>query len=122
MASVLEKAGAVDDSEEAQALSGLARAFFYAGSRALLVSHWEVDTDASVALITSAVGAIKRDPTIGRSEALRRAILAMIDPVGLSRRIQPTGYRLSWWARELRRGNTHQGHASLGGYESLHIG
>ena len=77
--SACNTAGAVDVSEEAQALSGLARAFFYAGSRALLVSHWEVDTDASVALITSAVGAIKRDPTIGRSEALRRAILAMID-------------------------------------------
>ena len=77
--SACNTAGAVDVSEEAQALSGLARAFFYAGSRSLLVSHWEVDTDASVALITSAVGAIKRDPTIGRSEALRRAILGMID-------------------------------------------
>ena len=30
--------------ENAEALSGLARAFFYAGARALLVSHWEVDS------------------------------------------------------------------------------
>ena len=29
----------------AEALSGLARAFFYAGARALLVSHWAVDSD-----------------------------------------------------------------------------
>jgi CHAT domain-containing protein len=28
--------------EKAEALSGLARAFFYAGARALLVSHWGV--------------------------------------------------------------------------------
>src|SRR5262245_35647791 len=28
--------------ENAEALSGMARAFFYAGARALLVSHWEV--------------------------------------------------------------------------------
>ena len=38
----------------AEALSGLARAFFYAGARALLVSHWAVDFDATVTLITSA--------------------------------------------------------------------
>jgi tetratricopeptide (TPR) repeat protein/CHAT domain-containing protein len=63
----------------AEALSGLARAFFYAQARALLVSHWEVDSAATVKLITSAVGAITRDKTIGRAEALRRAMLAMID-------------------------------------------
>jgi CHAT domain-containing protein len=67
------------DTKEAQALSGLARAFFYAGARALLVSHWEVDSDATVKLITSAVGAMARDKTVGRAEALRRAMLAMID-------------------------------------------
>ena len=31
------------DKPGAEALSGLARAFFYAGARALLVSHWSVD-------------------------------------------------------------------------------
>src|SRR5262249_30067084 len=31
-----------------EALSGLARAFFYAGARALLVSDWAVDSDAAV--------------------------------------------------------------------------
>ena len=36
----------------AEALSGLARAFFYAQARALLVSHWEVNSDATVKLIT----------------------------------------------------------------------
>jgi CHAT domain-containing protein len=39
----------------AEALSGLARAFFYAGARALLVSHWSVDSAATVTLITRAV-------------------------------------------------------------------
>ena len=34
----------------AEALSGLARAFFYAGARALLVSHWSVDSAATVKL------------------------------------------------------------------------
>jgi len=34
-------------SKSAQALSGLARAFFYAGARALLVSHWAVNSRAA---------------------------------------------------------------------------
>jgi CHAT domain-containing protein/tetratricopeptide (TPR) repeat protein len=62
----------------AEPLSGLARAFFYAGARALLVSHWSVDSDATVKLITLAVGAMARSESIGRAEALRRAMLAMI--------------------------------------------
>lgn len=63
----------------AEALSGLARAFIYAQARALLVSHWEVYSDATVKLITSAVRAMTKDKTVGRAEALRRAMLAMID-------------------------------------------
>jgi CHAT domain-containing protein len=67
------------DGRGAEALSGLARAFFYAQARALLVSHWEVNSAATVKLITSAVGAISRDKSVGRAEALRRAMLMMID-------------------------------------------
>ena len=63
----------------AEALSGLARAFFYAGARSLLVSHWEVNSDSAVKLITKAVVALKSDPKIGRAEALRRSMLSMID-------------------------------------------
>jgi CHAT domain-containing protein len=63
----------------AEALSGLARAFFYAQARALLVSHWEVDSEATVALITATVGEIGKNRSIGRAEAIRRSMLAMID-------------------------------------------
>ncbi len=59
--------------EGAEALSGLARAFFYAGARSLLVSHWYVDTEAAVAITTGAVNAMKKEPQTGRAEALRRA-------------------------------------------------
>lgn len=40
--------------------SRLVRAFFSAGARALLVSHWTVDSAATVKLITHAVGATTR--------------------------------------------------------------
>ena len=63
----------------AEALSGLARAFIYAQARALLVSHWEVYSDATVKLITASVREMARDPKVGRSEALRRSMLALID-------------------------------------------
>jgi CHAT domain-containing protein len=70
---------AAGGAQGAEALSGLARAFIYAGARALLVSHWDVDTAATVKLITSAVGSIARDKNIGRAEALRRAMLDMVE-------------------------------------------
>jgi CHAT domain-containing protein len=34
-----------------EALSGLARAFFYAGARSLIVSNWEVNSDSAVTLM-----------------------------------------------------------------------
>jgi len=63
----------------AQALSGLAKAFFYAGTRALLVSHWPVETQAGEFLATRTFEARAEDPSLGRAEALRRAMLALID-------------------------------------------
>ena len=70
---------AAGEAKGAEALSGLARAFFYAGTRALLVSHWYVDSKATVALIKGAFEESKAAPKIGRAEALRRSMLALID-------------------------------------------
>ncbi len=64
--------------ENAEALSGLARAFFYAGARSLLISHWYVNSGAAVAITTGAVNAMKDDPKAGRAEALRRSLAALI--------------------------------------------
>jgi CHAT domain-containing protein/tetratricopeptide (TPR) repeat protein len=69
---------AAGGAQGAEALSGLARAFFYAGARSLLVSHWEVSSDSTVKLITKAVAELKANPKIGRAEALRRSMLSMI--------------------------------------------
>jgi tetratricopeptide (TPR) repeat protein/CHAT domain-containing protein len=73
------------DKPGAEALSGLARAFFYAGARSLLVSHWAVDTDAATRLTTSTFAQLHNDPKLGRAEALRRAMLAYladtVDPI-----------------------------------------
>jgi CHAT domain-containing protein/tetratricopeptide (TPR) repeat protein len=83
---------AAGNAERAEALSGLARAFFYAGARALLVSHWAVASDATVNLITGAVGGMASDKSIGRAEAMRQSMLAMID------RGQPVETHPAYWA------------------------
>ena len=78
--SACNTAGGTGEGQAAEALSGLARVFFYAGARALLVSHWEVDSDAAVKLVTGAVNALAKDKSLGRAEALRQAMLAtMVD-------------------------------------------
>jgi CHAT domain-containing protein len=62
---------------KSSALSGLARAFFYAGARSLLVSNWPVYSDAAVQLVSEIF--VARRSGLSKSEALRRAELALID-------------------------------------------
>ena len=70
---------AAGGAQGAEALSGLARAFFYAQARALLVSHWEVDSAATVKLITGAMSRLAANKYMGRAEAMRQSMLALID-------------------------------------------
>jgi CHAT domain-containing protein len=70
---------APDGTPGAEGLSGLAKAFFYAGSRALLVSHWPVVSHAAVRLSTGAFDTLAKEPGIGRAEALRRSMLGLLD-------------------------------------------
>ena len=77
------------DKPGAEALSGLARAFFYAGARSLLVTHWAVDSAAATRLTTSTFDLLKADPKLGRAEALRRAMLAYLDDASSPRNAYP---------------------------------
>jgi CHAT domain-containing protein len=64
------------DKPGAEALSGLARAFFYSGAKALLVTHWAVASDAATRLATTTFDRLKADSSLSRAEALRQAMLA----------------------------------------------
>jgi CHAT domain-containing protein len=63
-----------------EGLSGLARAFFYAGARSVMVSHWEVSDAATTTLITSTFadldGRRAGDPGV-RARALQAGIRAV---------------------------------------------
>jgi CHAT domain-containing protein/tetratricopeptide (TPR) repeat protein len=67
------------DKPGAEALSGLARAFFYAGAKSLLVSNWYLDSKAAVQLTTRTVQAMEQKKTVLPAEALRRAMLEFVD-------------------------------------------
>jgi CHAT domain-containing protein/tetratricopeptide (TPR) repeat protein len=64
--------------ERLDMLSGLARSFIYAGARALMVSHWAVNSDVTVKLVTGTFGHLRSDPRVGRAGALRLAMLEML--------------------------------------------
>jgi CHAT domain-containing protein len=81
------------DKPGAEALSGLARAFFYAGARALLVSHWAVESNAATRLTTSTFDLLKSDPKLSRAEALRQAMLAYMNDAANPRNAYP-----AYWA------------------------
>jgi CHAT domain-containing protein/tetratricopeptide (TPR) repeat protein len=66
----------------AEAASGLGRAFFYAGTRALLVTNWSVHSQSARQLVTDLFKRQADDPKIGRSEALRQAMMALVDGPG----------------------------------------
>ncbi|MBV8652457.1 MAG: CHAT domain-containing protein, partial [Alphaproteobacteria bacterium] len=59
-----------------ESLSGLARAFFFAGTRGLLVTHWSVDDDSAEFITTHTLGTMRPGPDqIDTVDALRQARL-----------------------------------------------
>jgi CHAT domain-containing protein len=66
----------------AEAASGLGRAFFYAGTRALLVTNWAVHSQAARELVTDLFRRQAVNTKLTRAEALRQAMIAMIDHQG----------------------------------------
>src|SRR5258707_15329297 len=57
----------------AEAASGLGRAFFYAGTRALLLTNWSVHSESARELITDLFKRQADDPKLTRGGALRQA-------------------------------------------------
>jgi CHAT domain-containing protein len=66
----------------AEAASGLGRAFFYAGTRALLLTNWSVHSASARDLVTDLFRRQAANPAISRAEALRQASMAVLDGPG----------------------------------------
>ncbi|MGQ0277240.1 CHAT domain-containing protein [Sphingopyxis sp. Q841] len=63
-----------DGSEGAPGLSGLARAFFFAGAESLLASHWPVRDDVASVLTVRLFELMQTNPGLSRAEALQHAM------------------------------------------------
>jgi CHAT domain-containing protein len=83
---------AAGESSEALAFSGLAKAFLYAGARAVLVSHWPVYSDAAVKIVTNTFARMQRDKKVGKAEALRESMGEIVER-GSAAKAHP-----SYWA------------------------
>ena len=67
---------APDGTSSAEGLSGIASSFFYAGARSLLVSHWYVEDESTVNLMTGMFDNLSSTKNI--TSALRETKLKMI--------------------------------------------
>jgi CHAT domain-containing protein len=74
---------AAGEGSGSEAVSGLGRAFFFAGAKALLVSNWPVDSVASRQLMTDLFKRQQQAQGLAKSEALRQAMLNQIDQGGM---------------------------------------
>ena len=61
-----------------ESLSGLGRAFFYAGARALLVTNWAVETESARMLTTEIFRLQAAQPDLPRAQALRQSSLELM--------------------------------------------
>lgn len=69
-------------SASAEAASGLGRAFFYAGTRSVLVTNWSVHSQSAKILTTDLFKRQAENPNLTRAKALQEAMLALIDGPG----------------------------------------
>jgi CHAT domain-containing protein len=65
-----------------EALSGLARSFFYAGARALMVTQWSVNDQVSAYLVADTLNRVHAGANGGAAGSLRAAQLALIQGAG----------------------------------------
>jgi len=69
---------AAGDGNGAEAVSGLGRGFFYAGTRALLATHWPVESVSARLLVTETFEQQAREVGMSRAQALRASMLKLM--------------------------------------------
>lgn len=69
---------APDGTPGAAGFSGLAKAFFHAGARSLLVTSWSVESESAALLTTAMMRRYRAAPAEGRAQGMRTAMLALM--------------------------------------------
>jgi CHAT domain-containing protein len=79
-----------------ESLSGLARAFFYAGARSLLVTHWSVNTQVAGFLVVDTLRRLTNSPSEGLAVALAAAQRGLLEGAGQT--LRPEVAQPFFWA------------------------
>lgn len=79
---VLSACNTAAGERDGEAMSGLVRGFFFAGTRSVLATHWAVDSAASQLLVTEIFGDAARDTRRSRAESVQAGQLALIGGKG----------------------------------------
>lgn len=66
------------DGKNEEALSGLARGFFYAGAKSLLVTHWSVESESAMMLTTETFKVYGAENQVTRAQSLQRGMLKVM--------------------------------------------
>ena len=69
---------AASDGSAAEALSGLARGFFFAGARSILATYWAVESESAKLLTAATFAHYVANVTARKSESLRQAMLGVM--------------------------------------------
>jgi CHAT domain-containing protein len=69
---------AASDGSASEALSGLARGFFYAGARSVLATHWAVESESARLLTTATFSHYAQQTASRKSESLRQAMIGVM--------------------------------------------
>lgn len=76
---ILSACNTAGDDGSGESLSGLARAFFFAGAKSLLVSQWSVDDEATRELMAAIFARYGGDDSVSQAKALGDGILSLLD-------------------------------------------
>jgi CHAT domain-containing protein len=82
-----------------EALTGLGRAFFYAGTRSILASMWPVETTSAKKLVSGVFRNNQSDEALSRARALRKSMVGLIDDAAFID--QGTGQTVASYAHPL---------------------
>jgi CHAT domain-containing protein len=75
-------------------MSGLARGFFFAGARSLLVTHWEVESESAAAITTKTMERYAANTRLTRAQALQQTAIELIE----ARQTPPDWAHPAFWS------------------------
>ena len=101
------------------ALSGLARGFFFAGAKSLLVTHWAVDSESAASITVKTMEKYASSTKVTRAQALQSASMDLIEGKQV-----PSEWAHEWahpifWAPYALVGNGRRWAAASGGQPSI---